>query len=88
MTEYTHPAEELLPIIDKVWAILAKECKDEPVQMQKVMELMIAKFGFHMGSYEDSCTVAEHMYRHAMQLIDQLYNKEIMRNYKLWDLEK
>ena len=81
MTKSTQ--EELLPIIDKIWKIMEVECS-EPVQIMEILEFTLARVAIQMGDHDKAVYLASHAHRHTLQIIDQMFDKEIVRTAKLW----
>ena len=71
--ETTDLGIELLPALEEAWTTLEKST-DDPVEVQKVLELMVMRHCVKMGDRDTALHVAHHLNRHAQQLINQAFD--------------
>ena len=49
--------------------------------MMQLLELLLTKHAIAMGDHDKAVYVATHAHRHVLQLIDQMFDKEIVRSH-------
>ena len=66
---------ELIPVVDEAWDTLERVCNKEPVNVQKVLELLTVRHCSKMGNQKNALFVAHHINRHVEQVIKQLFEQ-------------